>query len=347
MQLTPQHWDTRLLEERLRRVLARLSEPSTLSRVQQVILVLLTLWALSSLVRLVWSAFPTPGIQSPPAAPVNPAVVSRSTQQVVNVDLDAMLGLGLFSQPEATTEPDLVNAGSESGSREGIEAGARETRLDLKLQGILASTEDGLGSVIIEANRAQKQYAVGDKLPASGQVILAKVMPQQVVIDNNGTYELLRLFEDNELSKSIAKLSAASPATAPETKSIARPVTAPNSPARTLNPAVNNANLRQRAAEYRAQLYDNPEQLADLVTVAAVRDDNGLRGYRIGPGKDSQQFRAFGFEAGDVITAVNGYALSDPANTVRLYQLMRNATEATFDIDRNGVAVSVSVSLNE
>ncbi len=335
------------MEERLHRVLARLSEPSILPRMQQVILVVLTLWALSSLVRLLWSALPTPVIEMPSAAPVNPVVVSSSAQQVISVDLDDMLGLGLFSQPETTAEPELVGTGSESGSREGIESGARETRLDLKLQGILASTDDGLGSVIIEANRTQQQYAVGDKLPASGKVVLAKVMPQQVVIDNNGTYELLSLFEDSELSKSIAKVSAVSPATAPATKTVARPATAPNSTARTLNPAVNNVNLQQRAAEYRAQLYDNPEQLADLVTVAAVRDDNGLRGYRIGPGKDSQQFRAFGFEAGDVITAVNGYALSDPANTVRLYQLMRNATEATFDIDRNGVAVSLSVSLNE
>ena len=63
------------------------------------------------------------------------------------------------------------------------------------------------------------------------------------------------------------------------------------------------------------------------------------------PGRDTQQFRALGFKAGDVITAVNGLTLSDPANTVQLYQLMRDAAEASFDVDRNGTPVSISVSL--
>ena len=38
--------------------------------------------------------------------------------------------------------------------RDGIENGARETRLALKLTGIVASTSDGLGSAMIEAKEA-------------------------------------------------------------------------------------------------------------------------------------------------------------------------------------------------
>jgi len=340
MQRLPQYWDARLLEDRLHKVWAYLSEPRVLLRIQQTLLVLLTLWALSSIARFAWSLLPSPELHTPSSAPVNPVTVSGATQQAVSVDLDAMLGLGLFAQPDAQAPADPVSVASGGGSREGIESGARETRLDLTLQGILASTDDGLGSVIIEANRSQKHYAVGDKLPAAGQVSLAKVMPQQVVIDNNGTYELLKLFEDNALSQSLAKANAAR-------VEAGSPVQPTRMQRATDARIVDNANLSRQAAQYRAQLYENPDQLTDLVTVAAVRDDSGLRGYRIGPGKDSQQFRAFGFEAGDIITAVNGYALSDPANTVRLYQLMRTATEATFDIDRNGVAMSLSVSLNE
>jgi len=64
------------------------------------------------------------------------------------------------------------------------------------------------------------------------------------------------------------------------------------------------------------------------------------------PGSNAQQFKAFGFKAGDIVTAVNGLSLSDTTNTMRLYQLMRDATEASFDIDRGGTPVSISVSLN-
>ena len=92
---------------------------------------------------------------------------------------------------------------------------------------------------------------------------------------------------------------------------------------------------RQRlAANYREQLYSDPQSLAGLVSISAVQSDGGLKGYRVAPGRDAAQFTALGFKAGDIVTAVNGYALSDPTNTVRLYQLMRDATDATFEVER-------------
>jgi general secretion pathway protein C len=45
------------------------------------------------------------------------------------------------------------------------------------------------------------------------------------------------------------------------------------------------------------------------------------------------------------VVAVNGMPLSDPANTMRLYQAMRSASEASFELLRDGEAVAVSVSL--
>ena len=49
---------------------------------------------------------------------------------------------------------------------------------------------------------------------------------------------------------------------------------------------------------------------------------------------------------GDLITGVNGIALDDPANTVRLYQTMRSASEAVFDLERENQQLTVSVSLD-
>jgi hypothetical protein len=57
-------------------------------------------------------------------------------------------------------------------------------------------------------------YAVEDKLPVSGDVVLAKVMPRQVVLDNGGTYELLTLFEDTELDAQLPP--GGSPPVAPQ-----------------------------------------------------------------------------------------------------------------------------------
>ena len=47
------------------------------------------------------------------------------------------------------------------------------------------------------------------------------------------------------------------------------------------------------------------------------------------------------------MTSVNGMALDDPANTMRLYQTMRSASEAVFGIERNGQPVLLAVSLGD
>ena len=99
------------------------------------------------------------------------------------------------------------------------------------------------------------------------------------------------------------------------------------------------------AGEYRAQLYDNPESLTKVVSVAPVKDADGIVGYRISPGKDRAAFDAFGFRAGDVVTAVNGLTLSDASNSIKLYQMMKDATQATFDINRDDGTVTISVDL--
>jgi general secretion pathway protein C len=154
-----------------------------------------------------------------------------------------------------------------------------------------------------------------------------------VVIDNNGTYELITLFDDNGI---VGIVQSQSRATLPDTKGQGKDPDAP-------------ATRQERgrlAANYRDQLYSDPQSLAGLVSISAVQADGGLKGYKVSPGRDAAQFTALGFEAGDIVTAVNGYALSDPSNTLRLYQLMRDATDATFDIDRKGAPVSINVSLS-
>ncbi|HBO11718.1 MAG TPA: type II secretion system protein GspC, partial [Halieaceae bacterium] len=74
------------------------------------------------------------------------------------------------------------------------------------------------------------------------------------------------------------------------------------------------------AAQYRERLYNDPQSLADVVRITAVRQGDQLVGYRVSPGRAGEDFAALGFEPGDIVTGVNGLSLTDPANTVRLYQ---------------------------
>ena len=309
-------------------------DPARLQRLQTALVVVLVLWSLSSVSQLIWIPFRTHPIEVAPALALNPPKPAGGKQTAV-IDTSGVLGLGLFGgSPEAFADAD--SARLTEASRDGIEQNAQETRLALALTGIVASTEDGRGSAVIKSGAAEQVYAVGDALPASGQVVLAKVMPQQVVIDNNGTYELIKLYEGAGIA---IPTRAARPPGQDAVASV--PSVSPNK----VGTPASAAEQTALASQYRRQLYDSPESLASVISVSPVREGDRVVGYRIAPGADRAAFDTFGFQSGDIVTAVNGLALSDASNTVKLYQTMKDATQASFDIERDSGTVTVNVDL--
>lgn len=321
-------------------VLRYFSEPTHLRRLQSAIGAILGFWLLLSLWTAMWSFFPEAD-PLPSAKVINPVSSSSASRAQVSVDIDALAESQLFGQPGEAVTPDLLAAAgratamSEAQARvalAGIEEGAPDTRLPLVLRGVLAASEAGLGQAVIEHRKTQDLYQVGDDLPLSGDVVLAKVLSKLVVLDNGGRYEVLRLFEDSDLLS-----TAAVPAPSPSISSKAT-----DSTVRTVAAGADAAVI---ATDYRARLYNDPQSLAEVVRVEPVRDGAQLQGYRISPGSAATEFAALGFKAGDLVTAVNGLSFTDPANTVRLYQAMRSAREASFELLRKGESVTLNVSL--
>lgn len=313
-----------------------LSQPEQALRVRRLLTVLLLAWLAYALVVLVWALLPVPEADPVPLDElVNPASPAPSPSDRKPVDIDQVVAWHLFGEAGEIAVAEEEPAAADS-SREGIERGARETRLDLTLRGVLASTEDGLGHAIIEHRSRQQVYAVDDELPVPGKVVLAKVMPTQVVLDNAGTYELLTLFDETELDVALQAAAREAPPA---------PRAAPDSAATLRVDKRADTAASELAGSYRDQLYQDPGSLAEVVRISAVREGGELRGYRVAPGRNAAQFEQLGFRAGDLVTAVNGFALDDPANTMRLYQAMRDAGEAVFDLERNGQPVSVAVTL--
>ena len=309
-----------------------LSQPLWQRRLKWGICALLVLWMVLAVAQLLWSLLPQPTTAEVPAnRVVNPLTQRNSSAAAAAVDTSRFAQWQLFGAAASEPETPVISQPS-SSERDGIERGARETRLNLQLRGILASTEDGLGHAIIEHRSQQQVYAVDDELPVAGKVVLAKVMPKQVVLDNAGTYELLTLFDDSALD-------AAQRSSSPSAGGAVRQ--RPAQPANATDAAV----ASSLASSYRQQLYEDPGSLADVVRVSAVREGGQLLGYRVAPGKHHEQFQLLGFMPGDLVTAVNGMPLSDPSNTMRLYQTMRSAEEAVFDLQRDGQTLSLAVSL--
>ncbi len=169
------------------------------AKFQKLVIVLVACWAAFSASALILAFWPASKIIPMPAAIINPATPATTRVGADEVALEGMLGLGLFGVAagvEPVDERQLVP----DAVPEGIENGARDTQLDLKLVGTLAGSEPDEGTAVIEVKGRQATFAVGDELPISARVRLAKVLPTRVVLDNNGTYELLNLFDDSALS---------------------------------------------------------------------------------------------------------------------------------------------------
>ena len=320
-----------------------LSRPTVLPRLQWGLIVLLCLWLLVSIWRAVMSFIPE-AAPLPPQTVLNPASASSTAPRQRSVDIEALAAAPLFGEPGETLTPEelAVASGRVPAMSEeeaavalaGIEDGAPETRLPLVLRGVVASSEAGLGQAVIEHRKQQDLYQVDDELPVNGKVRLAKVLPDLVVLDNGGRYEVLRLFEETELARQV--VSRPAPAAA-EIRSRATDTEAGG--------VKSIAQAPELAARYREQLYEDPESLAEVVRISAVREGDEIRGYRVSPGKAAAEFAALGFEPGDIVTAVNGLSLKDPANTIRLYQAMRSAQAANFELEREGEVVSLDVSI--
>ena len=310
------------------------AEPVRVRRLRWILMALCILWAAVALSRLVWSLLPGSGAQPPPLEQViNPVAAPTAEEPAQQVDIERMVAWHLFGEVGAEAPPAAVvepTAATQATGREGIEKGARESRLDLKLRGVVASTRDGLGHAIIEHRKQQAVYAVEDQLPVPGRVVLAKVMARQVVLDNGGTYELLTLFEDSELDTQVP----------------AAPAPREDAAATVVDKRSENS-VTALARGYRERLYTDPQSLAEVVSVNAVRENGDLLGYRVAPGARQEQFEQLGFRRGDLVTGINGIALNDPANTMRLYQTMRTASEAVFELQRDGEPLVISVNLEE
>jgi len=142
-----------------------------------------------------------------------PAHINHAGRDGAIIDTSSVLGTNLFgSAPDGAV--DAFDSFANNENRDGIERNANETRLALTLTGIAASTDDGRGSAVIKSGTTEQVFSVGDALPASGQVVLAKVMPQQVVIDNNGTYELIKLYDGPGIAvpaRPVTRPASASP----------------------------------------------------------------------------------------------------------------------------------------
>ncbi|GGA88665.1 type II secretion system protein GspC [Neiella marina] len=202
---------------------------------------------------------------------------------------------------------------------------APKTKLQVKLTGVVASSDQKKGSAIIESKGKQATYGVDDRIDGT-RAVIKEIYPDRVIISNAGAMETLQLDDayaraNFERNKPVAKTSA-KPTTA------RKAVTAPRSP-----------KLQQALETMHSPSASNADKLAkltDYVKITPVRDGTELKGFRINPGIDRELFQAVGLKANDLAVALNGYDLTDITQTAQVMEELKTMTDLSLTVERDG-----------
>jgi len=192
------------------------------------------------------------------------------------------------------------------------DANAPQTNMPLVLTGIIAAGDPKEGLAIIGTSATNaKIYPVGDRVPGNARV--HAVYADRVLLERNGTIEALLLPH---------KFSGGSP-----------PATAPMGPSP--------LDRMQRA------LSNEPGLISDVLRPQPVFADGKLHGYRVYPGRDVKAFAALGLRNGDLVLAINGTALDDPARGNEIFSTLGNSDQAHVTVMRNGQQQDITLNMSQ
>jgi general secretion pathway protein C len=193
-------------------------------------------------------------------------------------------------------------------------ANAPQSSLPLVLVGIIAADDPQNGLAILGENAAgAKVYAVGDNVPGGAK--LHGVYSDKVVIDRGGVLESLLL------PRQIQPGAAPPPSTAA---------------LQTETPVMD---------RMRKLITEEPGLMADIMRPQPVFAQGKQKGYRVYPGRNRQAFTRLGLRPGDLVMAINGTPLDDPARGQEIFRTLGSSSEAHITVMRSGQQQDLTLNI--
>lgn len=181
----------------------------------------------------------------------------------------------------------------------------------LVLVGTLAGTNPDEGWAILgETAQSARVYRSGTSLP--GGISLAQVYPDRVILDRGGRLEVLNL----------PRISVGG-----------------NSPAM----AMSRSRPLPTADRVRNAVSVDRGGVSELFRPQPVFAGGQQKGYRLYPGRNRAQFATLGLRPGDLVTAVNGAPLDDPARGMETLRGLSSGGPVNLTIERNGTEQQVTI----
>lgn len=237
---------------------------------------------------------------------LTPAVTGPgSTNSQQSVDVDTIASAHLFGEQSA----------SENAADEQEIINAPETRLNLVLTGIVSQANGERSRALIKSGREdQEGYAVSDVI--SSGVKLHAIYANRVILDRSGRFETLTL-ESVKQAKALQGVE--------RTRTVS-------------------SKLANDLGDVREKILANPASASKYIRLQPERQNGNLVGYRVYPGADRGLFEKAGLKSGELVTAVNGQPLNNPAASLKLLSNLATADSASVTLERDGQQRTVTVN---
>ena len=280
-----------------------------------IVVVLLSLYLIAFAAKLVWRIIPEPQLSATPTVSRAPVISSSSGQNGVNIA--KIQQLNLFGNAAAKPAEPVAEV-----------TDAPETRLNLTLTGVVASSEQEAGTAIIENRGSQAVYGLGEKIEDTNAT-LQKVYNDRVIIKNGVRNETLMLdgIDYDEANRRREMQARNRPEPQEEEEDTVK--------------------LSEEALEATAALRERPANFTDFISISPKTEEGQLIGYQVSPGKEPELFKSAGLQAGDVITQINGLDLTDLQQSQEALSELRNAQTIELTIIRDGSLTTLYLDLPE
>jgi general secretion pathway protein C len=243
-----------------------------------------------------------------PAAPWQPPEPSQQVAQIATGPADNSAIAATHLFGEASTgAPELTGDAA---------LNAPDTSLSLQLRGAIAADNPKTAHAIIaDASGNEHVYFTNASLP--GGATVQQIQADRVILSRAGQLEVLRLPREGQGARSSGR-------------------TTPT----TFRPPDVEANVQELVAQKAAGFLD-------IVRPQPFMPNGQLKGYRIYPGPNRQQFAALGLRAGDLVTEINGVALNNPAQGMEVFRSLGDASQITVTVERDGQPQVLSLNMSQ
>lgn len=280
-----------------------------ISKVLQFLLLVYIAWILA---QLSWKLVPQPPIRA-----VSLSASNTVSNDAVVADVNRITALNLFGDYQKK-EQAIVQQNVED---------VPETRLALKLTGVVPSTNPQRAAAIIEKSGRQEVYGIDEKIDGT-RAVVREIFSDRIILEQTGRRETLML-EGRDYDAIAAEQK-----TQPKVqKKVVQQKT-------TVDPSA-----KKEIDTLRQQAFKDPGKLVDYLKVSPVRRNSRLVGYRLYPGKNPKVFRSVGLKAGDIAVEINGYDLTNLSQAMQAMQQLKEAQEASITVERNNALQQIFISL--